>query len=107
MEPFETRRKVCRATAIVMVVVAIICCFVPVIIVKSTDILANSMEGVQSTEIDSMAIQWVFKQSQGFKACTIVFCVIECIEHIFAHVNVLDFNTLSYEKYVENARVNY
>ena len=28
-------------------------------------------------------------------------------EHIFAHVNVLDFNTLSYEKYVENARVNH
>lgn len=79
MESFEIRHKICRATGIAMVVVAFICCFVVVIIVKSTDILANSMEGVQSTEIGSMAIQWVFQQSQGFKACTIVFCVIEFI----------------------------
>ena len=79
MEAFETRRKFCRITQIAMIAVALLYCVVYIIIVKSTDILADSLGGVQSVEANNMALQWVFKQSQGFKAWTIVFCVFEVV----------------------------
>lgn len=79
MEAFETRRKFCRITIIAMIAVALLYCLVYIIFVKSTDILADSLGGVQSVEANNMALQWVFKQSQGFKAWTIVLCVVEVV----------------------------
>lgn len=79
MNPFEVRRKICRAAVIFMIATAFLYCLILCIIVKSTDILANSLEGVKSVEADNLAIQWVFQQSQGFRVWTIIFSVIEIL----------------------------